>query len=73
MVPPERDKGEMKMSEIELKPCPFCGCKAEILRGNSYGLAILYEPHCSKCECGVGIYNTEAEAVEAWNWRADNG
>ena len=57
----------------DLKPCPFCGGEAEIFRGTTYGFRPLYEPRCIKCECWIGIYDTEEQATEAWNRRADNG
>lgn len=57
---------------FDLKPCPFCGGKAEIFRGTTYGLHYLYEPRCIKCECALGLFDTEEQAVEAWNTRADS-
>lgn len=61
---------------IELKPCPFCGSKAQsdyILNGNNRRW---YSVICvnSKCRCGVfnteyGYFNAE-DATEAWNRRA---
>ncbi|MGN1303761.1 MAG: Lar family restriction alleviation protein [Oscillospiraceae bacterium] len=60
------------MSEIKLKPCPFCG-----------GKAVLTDDICSvvKCvECGAesGMfkiskeYSSDEKAAEAWNRRTDN-
>ena len=56
-----------------LKPCPFCGGEAEVFRGITYGFRYLYEPRCIKCECALGIYETEEQAIEAWNRRDDSG
>lgn len=56
----------MKMAE--LKPCPFCGGKAQI---NYAGADMLIL--CSKCLVRTESYHTKAEAVEAWNRRAENG
>lgn len=60
------------MSE-ELKPCPFCGGDARII-------AKPYEPKvCFGCDddtclgfSGLGcLYDSEKEATEAWNHRAE--
>jgi len=61
------------MSE-ELKSCPFCGGEAEIIQ-NDIGLFI----GCFHEDCPIGPatstyvdgYATEAEAVAAWNARAE--
>lgn len=65
------------MSEIELKPCPFCGGKAII--HVSAGVSVI----CQKCgcrtislvdrssqgePCGDAIYRV----TDKWNRRADN-
>lgn len=53
--------------QIELKPCPFCGGDAILLRtlGADRPFHIL-------CGCGgrVGWFETEQEAIEAWERRA---
>lgn len=64
---------------IELKPCPFCGGEAEInphsfwnekekdFTDKTFGVV------CGECQTsGNQFYGTEAEAVEAWNRRADD-
>lgn len=51
----------------ELKPCPFCGREARIWQGFDY-----YRVACeSQYECAgqVGPYDTEEEAINAWNRR----
>lgn len=50
--------------ETKLLPCPFCG--------ESYIDIIKYEHYivsCDSCECSMGYYDTEDEAIEAWNTR----
>lgn len=55
------------MSELKLLPCPFCGGEATI--DNAGGK---YQAWCKYCCCiHMGeFYNTEAEAITAWNRRA---
>lgn len=59
----------------ELKPCPFCGGKAtlhEIADGQFYIDCAMQLGFCSVMP-STWTYNTEEEAVEAWNRRVDNG
>lgn len=51
----------------ELKPCPFCGGKAEIsLLLSNYGVA------CTSCMGAIfpAKEQTREEAIKAWNRRA---
>lgn len=50
----------------KLKLCPFCGGKAKIIYYDTDG----YLPQCTKCEGMIEKwFETEDEAVEAWNNR----
>lgn len=55
------------MSEIKLKPCPFCGGEAEM-----FMLDDRYTVRCRSCFCGTGEYKDPERASETWNRRADN-
>ena len=55
----------------ELKPCPFCGGEAETLTAESMHGGYLFGIMCSDCRSRGDVYNTEAEAIEAWNTRAE--
>ena len=60
------------MAELKLKPCPFCGGKAEVEYGAS-GYNV-YQIGCQNGECFAyaGWGDTPEEAAEAWNRRAKN-
>lgn len=67
------------MTENELKPCPFCGGRAVLRRGNKnkHGYFVL----CTECNARSGFecdkYTSRQDnaqlAIEAWNRRKDNG
>ena len=66
----------------ELKPCPFCGGKAEMrdarkfLVVSKFSYIFPYSVRCSNEKCDVKPYteysSTEQEAIDAWNRRADH-
>ena len=57
------------MSEIKLKPCPFCGCEARLTQ---YFPGRNYSVQCSVCGAATLHYMNEADAARAWNRRSDN-
>lgn len=70
----------------ELKPCPFCGGEAEIQVGEYRSFVDGYAVRCGNCSLTFGAYGrigetyfwtccyeTEAEAIEAWNTRSEGG
>lgn len=53
--------------KTELKPCPFCGGeKIKAVHGKW-----MWWCKCGECGAESAIRNTKAEAIEAWNRRAN--
>lgn len=65
----------------ELKPCPFCGCKAitDSEQRHSGTKDKFYFVGCSAYDCIASLHSmnhyfvTEEEAAKAWNRRANDG
>lgn len=60
----------------ELKPCPFCGGKAEVRKDLSFVTcrSVVYRVHCLTPECPMRsgyVYFTENDAASAWNGRTE--
>ena len=57
---------------VELKPCPFCGCEAEVFDFEDGR----YIVECSSTDCDVfpytRIHKSRREAIDAWNRRVDD-
>ena len=54
----------------KLKPCPFCGGEAVLDDDFFYTDEPAYIISCNKCYSSSDVYDTEHEAIEAWNRRA---
>lgn len=62
------------MSEVELKPCPFCGGKANVIGSCSSMWTFEPKDFCVICECcGASRSHyrpNQEQAAEDWNMRA---
>ena len=64
---------ENQSSSAQLKPCPFCGGKAE-LDGFDYDFygGICYWAKCTNCRAEINHPTpSKKEAIEEWNRRAE--
>ena len=57
--------------KIKLKPCQFCGGKAEVLNDYS-GCFEGYYAWCENCRSSSAIYDDKTDAIEAWNMRTND-
>ena len=61
-----------------LKPCPFCGCRAEQFIKFMPDNTNYYYIMCSKCKASSNMFFSYVgfdglqEAISAWNRRVDN-
>lgn len=66
------------MNKIELKPCPFCGSKAELKHGTSSIFSTYAYVECKNCgarSTDVYIdtaYSCDGKVIERWNRRSKN-
>ena len=57
----------------KLKACPFCGEAAVVRRRNQdHIMRDKYFVCCVKCKGKTKYYDTEEEAITAWNQRFEN-
>ena len=59
------------MNDTKLKPCPFCGSDAEIVR-HCEGQITCYFASCKKCFSTSGCVVTKEDAVHVWNRRVED-
>jgi len=53
----------------DLKSCPFCGSEVELDETLHQLTPLQYFVHCKKCAVESDLFDTEAEAILAWNTR----
>jgi Lar family restriction alleviation protein len=53
----------------ELLPCPFCGGEARIGVEKYWYPKVSRRAICEKCYSSTGWYDTEEQAINAWNTR----
>lgn len=68
-----KNKTKLDWSDEELKPCPFCGGKAEIIIFSAeYGTVTV---GCTNEECDITMgkaFFTDEEAIQHWNRRVND-
>ena len=65
--------GKVRMEMTQLKPCPLCGGKAEMLINKYNDSRKEYLVACAECDGMVERWReTEEEAVEQWNRRVSD-
>ncbi|MCH5205682.1 MAG: Lar family restriction alleviation protein [Oscillospiraceae bacterium] len=52
------------MTEIKLKPCPFCGGRAELDE-----IGLIYRVICMRCLSKSSSCGYRRDAIDAWNTR----
>jgi len=60
--------------EMTLLPCPFCGGEADISDEGEGTEPYRFWAYCTNGKCfveGTPAFETENEAIEAWNTRAE--
>lgn len=58
----------------ELKPCPFCGGKADLCKMERRDFPkTMYMITCNRCFAKTYLLTDKEAVINAWNRRADNG
>ena len=59
------------MNNVVLKPCPFCGGEAKIMKHLFNNQSTSYGVKCKRCLAETfQFFKSREKAVEAWNRRA---
>jgi len=59
---------------MELKPCPFCGGEADIVRGSSLDNSNpWHKVYCKACQNRTWEHPRKMNAIASWNTRTGNG
>ena len=68
--------GDRTMSDETLKPCPFCGCAFPAVGydgdAKTLGRKECITARCRQCGGETRKFSSQAEAITAWNTRADD-
>lgn len=64
----------MSQPIFELKPCPFCGARAELFQNGSRWAVECSAESPTECQCGPWTHYMDSPetAIEEWNKRADD-
>ena len=60
---------DVEVSEVDLKLCPLCGGKAEIIQYPANGKVTV---SCGGCMANISFCPSKTEAIDRWNRRTDN-
>ena len=66
------------MTDIKLKPCPFCGGEAKIRTKTFDIFNVAAYVYCTRCGAKTGLFEANVnraaveEAKELWNKRSDD-
>ena len=69
---------KLEPTRTELKPCPFCGATDEVMTTRDFWAGaipaeaeVANQVGCTVCDIWTPAFDTEEEAIAAWNRRAD--
>lgn len=65
-------KGKLTMNKPKLKPCPFCGARAIMVRPFGFDKITTYHVECALGCCKTFPTATAESAVAKWNRRKND-